>query len=209
MGICDPYHFSATYNYGNTYLTKVKHSFWFELAALRLCCDSLHCRQVIFNKEGRCTMARYSLALRLPKPLQCLHCTLMPAFECDKSAKDVADAFDRLFRAMDPIPLVSDGEGFLDLDENIAVDVVHRNRELTTAHMQTLDILINTLGAQPLKPELVGIDYRPFVRRMHRHCFAEGEEVETHLIGLFEFDPQSGYGTPVHSWELAAAFADT
>ncbi len=134
-------------------------------------------------------MPRYSLALRLPKPLQCLHCTLMPAFECDKSAKDVADAFDKMFERMDSILLLSKGEG--PGPDCGVVDMVHLSRDLVTAHMKSFEIVTRTLCGQPVDPESAGICYQPFVRPMHRRCFGEGEEADARVVELLESDPQT------------------
>lgn len=151
-------------------------------------------------------MPRYSLALRLPKPLQCLHCTLMPAFECDKSAKDVADAFDKMFERMDSILLLSKGEG--PGPDCGVVDMVHLSRDLVTAHMKSFEIVTRTLCGQPVDPESAGICYQPFVRPMHRRCFGEGEEADARVVELLEIDPQTRTETLVRHWELVSAYAD-
>lgn len=152
-------------------------------------------------------MPRYRIALRLAKPYQCLYCTLMPEFDCDHLPLDVANALDETFRTMSAIPLVSDGEGSGPGDS--IVDIVHRNRELTTAHSTVYSIIVRALTGEALDPEAVGICYQPFVGRMHRRCFGEGMETDAHMVELFEVEPVSRAQTLVRHWDLVSEYAET
>ena len=107
-------------------------------------------------------MPRYRIALRLAKPYQCLYCTLMPEFDCDHLPLDVADALDETFRTMSAIPLVSDGEGSGPGDS--IVDIVHRNRELTTAHSTVYSIIVRalTLAARGTPDRIPALPGSPF-----------------------------------------------
>lgn len=110
-----------------------------------------------------------------------LHCTVMPWFKTRKSPEEVLQCVHWEARRSGPIILKRKGMAFIGINQDVPVDLVDLNPNLSTLHIR-LFAHLRDFGVEFLYPQWVDLGYRPHITRVDSRQMQAGIDIWSNAL---------------------------